>query len=52
MNTEDLTYILYPKEAVTFLSVWSLLLLLGASAFFAYLGIRSYRRNITSFSTI
>ena len=50
MNTEDLTYILYPKEAVTFLSVWSLLLLLGASAFFAYLGIRSYRRNITSFS--
>ena len=50
MNTEDLTYILYPKEAVTFLSVWSLLLLLGTSAFFAYWGIRSYRRNITSFS--
>ncbi|HEY0029808.1 MAG TPA: hypothetical protein VGC65_03530 [Bacteroidia bacterium] len=50
MNTEDLVYLLYPKEAVTFLSLWSLLLLLAASAFFAYIGIRSYRRNITSFS--
>lgn len=50
MNTEDLVYLVYPKEAVTFLSMWSLLLLSGASAFFAYIGIRSYRRNITSFS--
>jgi hypothetical protein len=50
MNTEDLAYLLYPKEAVTFLSLWSLILLLCASAFFAYIGIRSYRRNITSFS--
>lgn len=50
MNTEDLVYLLYPKEAVTFLSLWSLILLLCASAFFAYIGIRSYRRNITSFS--
>ncbi len=50
LNTEDLFYLVYPKEAVTFLSVWSLLLLLGSSAFFAYVGIRSYRRNITSFS--
>ncbi len=50
LNTEDLTYLVYPKEAVTFLSIWSLLLLLGSSAFFAYIGIRSYRRNITSFS--
>lgn len=50
LNTEDLVYLLYPKEAVTFLSVWSLLLLLSSSGFFAYIGIRSYRRNITSFS--
>ena len=50
LNTEDLAYLLYPKEAVTFLSIWSLLLLLSASAFFAYIGIRSYRRNITNFS--
>lgn len=50
LNTEDLVYLLYPKEAVTFLSIWSLLLLLASSGFFAYLGIRSYRRNITSFS--
>ena len=50
LNSEDLVYLVYPKEAITFLSVWSLLLLLGASAFFAYIGIRSYRMNITSFS--
>lgn len=50
LNTEDLVYLVYPKEAVTFLSIWSLLLLLASSAFFAYIGIRSYRRNITSFS--
>lgn len=50
MNTEDLVYLIYPKEAITFLSIWSLLLLLASAAFFAYLGIRSYRRNITSFS--
>jgi hypothetical protein len=50
LNTEDLAYLLYPKEAVTFLSVWSLLLLLSASAFLAYIGIKGYRRNITNFS--
>lgn len=50
LNTEDLVYLIYPKEAVTFLSIWSLLLLLASSAFFAFIGIRSYRRNITSFS--
>jgi len=50
LNTEDLVYLLYPKEAITFLSIWSLLLLLASAAFFAYIGIRSYRRNITSFS--
>jgi hypothetical protein len=50
LNTEDLAYLLYPKEAVTFLSVWSLLLLLSASGVLAYIGIRAYRRNITNFS--
>jgi hypothetical protein len=50
LNSEDLVYLVYPKEAITFLSIWSLLLLLGASAFFAYIGIRSYRLHITSFS--
>jgi hypothetical protein len=50
MNDEDMVYLLYPKEAQAFLSLWSFFLLLAASAFFAYIGIRSYRRNITSFS--
>jgi hypothetical protein len=50
MHSEDLVYLLYPKEAQAFLSVWSFFLLLAASAFFAWIGIRAYRRNITSFS--
>ncbi len=50
LNTEDLVYLVYPKEAITFLSVWSLLLLLASAAFFAFIGIRFYRRNITNFS--
>jgi len=50
MDSDDLVYLMHPKVAITFLSIWSLLLLLSASAFFAYIGIRSYRRNVTSFS--
>jgi hypothetical protein len=50
LSTEELAYLLYPKEAVTFLSLWSLLLLLAASALFAMIGIRAYRRYISNFS--
>lgn len=50
LTTEELAYLLYPKEAVTFLSLWSLLLLLAASGLFALIGIRVYRRYISNFS--
>lgn len=50
LTTEELAYLLYPKEAVTFLSLWSLLLLLAASALFALIGIRFYKRYISNFS--
>jgi hypothetical protein len=50
LSTEELAYLLYPGEAITFLSVWSLLLMLIASAFFAFISIKAYRRYITNFS--
>jgi hypothetical protein len=50
LSTEELAYLLYPGEAVTFLSVWSLVLLLIASAFFAFVSIKAYRRYVSNFS--
>jgi hypothetical protein len=50
LSTEELAYLLYPREAVTFLSLWSSLLLLTASGLFALLGIRTYNRYISNFS--
>lgn len=50
LDNEDLAYLLYPKEAVTFLSLWSLLLILTTAGFVAYFGIKAYRTKITNFS--
>lgn len=50
LSTEELAYLLYPKETITFLSLWSLLLLFVASAFFSILGIRYYKKYLTNFS--
>lgn len=50
LSTEELAYLLYPKEAITFLSLWSLLLLFAASGVFAIVGIRAYRKYLTNFS--
>jgi hypothetical protein len=51
---EDLKYFIHPEKAI-FLSTWSMILVLCAAAFFAYIGIRFYQirfyqRNIISFS--
>jgi hypothetical protein len=50
LNFEKLSYLLYPREAVTFLSLWSILLLLFTSCLFIYIGIKAYRKYITNFS--
>jgi hypothetical protein len=50
LDTEDLVYLLYPKEAITFLSLWSLFLIIAVAGCFAYYGVKAYRANITNFS--
>ncbi len=43
-------YLLYPKEVLTFISVWSLSLLLTACIIITYVGIKAYRKFVTNFS--
>ena len=50
LTAEDLVYLSHSKKTITLFSIWSLLLLLSTSAFFAYIGIQLYRNNITNFS--
>lgn len=50
LSTEELAYLLYPKEAVTFLSIWSLLLLFSNVALFSFLAIRAYKKYLFNFS--
>ncbi len=50
LSARAFSYLMYPKEVLAFISVWSLTLLLAACAFFIYIGIKAYRRFITNFS--
>ncbi len=50
LGMRALKYFLSPKESLTFISLWSVLLLICASGVFAYVGIKFYRRYITNFS--
>lgn len=45
-----LKHLFYPSQSLSFLSLWSVLLLFAFSALFAYFGIRIYREHITNFS--
>ncbi len=45
-----LKYFISSNEAHSFISFWSVMLLLCAVALFAYIGIRGYRRYLTNFS--
>ncbi len=51
LGTRALKYFLSPKEVLSFISFWSVLLLIVSSGVFAYMGIKSYRRYITNFSS-
>ena len=50
LGTRALKYFLYPDEMHSFISLWSVLLLIFATSVFAYFGIRMYRRWVTNFS--
>jgi phosphoglycerol transferase MdoB-like AlkP superfamily enzyme len=43
-------YLLYPKEILTFISVWSVLLLLTICAIFIFIAIKAYQRFVKDFS--
>ena len=50
ISARALSYLLYPKEVLTFISFWSVLIFLVFCALFIYFGIKTYRRYITNFS--
>ncbi|MGQ0827482.1 MAG: LTA synthase family protein [Bacteroidota bacterium] len=50
LNARALNYLLYPQEVLTFISLWSVLLLLTACSIFAYIGVKTYRKYNTNFS--
>ena len=50
LSARAFNYLLYPQEVLTFISVWSILLLLAICGVFIYIGIKAYRKFITNFS--
>lgn len=50
ISARALSYLLYPKEVLTFISFWSVLIFLAFCGLFVYLGIKTYRSYITNFS--
>ncbi len=50
LSARAFSYLLYPKEVLTFISLWSVLLLLTVTGVFIYIGIKAYRRFVIDFS--
>lgn len=50
LTKQALSEFLWPKEELTFMSLWSIILIGGAVALISYLTIRVYYRYITNFS--
>jgi len=50
LNARALNYIIYPKEILTFISLWSVSLLLIICALFVFIGIKLYSLLVTNFS--
>ncbi|MES2590398.1 MAG: LTA synthase family protein [Bacteroidota bacterium] len=50
LSARAFSYLLYPKEVLSFISIWSVLLLLSVCGVFTYIGIKLYRKFIVNFS--
>lgn len=50
LSARAFNYLLYPQEIITFISLWSLVLLLAVCGVFIYLSIKFYRNFVTGFS--
>lgn len=50
ISARALSYMLYPKEVLTFISFWSVLIFFVFCGLFIYMGLKAYHRYITNFS--
>lgn len=50
LSSRAFNYLLYPKEILSFISIWTVLLLLIICSVFIYFELKFYRRYITNFS--
>lgn len=50
LSARAFNYLLYPKEVLSFISIWSVLLLLSVCMVYIYILCRLYRKFITNFS--
>jgi phosphoglycerol transferase MdoB-like AlkP superfamily enzyme len=50
LSARAFNYLFYPKEVLSFISLWSVLLLLLICGVFIYIGLKLYRKLITNFS--
>lgn len=50
LSARAFNYLMYPKEVLSFISLWSVLLLLAVCGVFIYIGLKLYKGMITNFS--
>ena len=50
LSARAFNYLLYPKEVLSFISIWSVVLLLAVCSVFIYIGLKLYKGLITNFS--
>ena len=50
LSARAFNYLLYPKEVLSFISIWTVLLLLIICSVFIYFELKFYRKYITNFS--
>lgn len=50
LSARAFNYLMYPKEVLSFISVWSVLLLLTISGIFTYIAIKAYKAFVVNFS--
>lgn len=50
LSARAFSYLLYPKEVLTFISLWSVLLILTITVIFIFIGINAYKNFVTDFS--
>lgn len=50
LSARAFNYLMYPKEVLSFVSIWSVALILTVTGIFIFIGIKTYRDFVTDFS--